>query len=406
MKLNFLYQFLIFFWNAKKIFTKPKKSEVLIYDRCNSEVLGEYIDLDKVQILDIRGESINLYVLFCTIIKLGVKNIRGCYAQMYAKIVKAKVVITFIDNSFSFYFLKNNNPNLKTIFVQNGLRAIAGDIFLKLETKKYKKEKYEVDLMLCFGQAIAKKYKKYIIGNSVVIGSFKNNMIKKLNSGNNNNILFISQFRQFQKKPMFLTYDKQEPVFWESFYSAEKFLLPLLYSFCIQNKFRLQICGAYSYEDQLNNELANIINKEKNFYYSIIGNSDWDFFPRQGTYSSYKKIDECNYVVSIDSTLGYESLARRNKTAIFSIRSFEGIEDDKIGLNFGWPKETSKVGPFWTCYRRKDDFFKIMNNLKNINNDDWFNSYKKYIEELMIFDQGNNKFLNLMKEYGIPLKKI
>ena len=47
-----------------------------------------------------------------------------------------------------------------------------------------------------------------------------------------------------------------------------------------------------------------------------------------------------------------------------------------------------------------------MNNLKNINNDDWFNSYKKYIEELMIFDQGNNKFLNLMKEYGIPLKKI
>ena len=99
---------------------------------------------------------------------------------MYAKIVKAKVVITFIDNSFSFYFLKNNNPNLKTIFVQNGLRAIAGDIFLKLETKKYKKEKYEVDLMLCFGQAIAKKYKKYIIGNSVVIGSFKNNMIKKL----------------------------------------------------------------------------------------------------------------------------------------------------------------------------------------------------------------------------------
>ena len=56
---------------------------------------------------------------------------------MYAKIVKAKIVITFIDNSFSFYLLKNNNPNLKTIFVQNGLRAIAGDIFLKLETKKY-----------------------------------------------------------------------------------------------------------------------------------------------------------------------------------------------------------------------------------------------------------------------------
>ena len=47
---------------------KQKKSEVLIYDRCNSEVLGQYIDLDKVQILDIRGESINIYVLFLTII--------------------------------------------------------------------------------------------------------------------------------------------------------------------------------------------------------------------------------------------------------------------------------------------------------------------------------------------------
>ena len=63
MKLNFLYQFLIFFWNAKKIFTKPKKSEVLIYDRCNSEVLGEYIDLDKVQILDI-GEKVLIYMSY------------------------------------------------------------------------------------------------------------------------------------------------------------------------------------------------------------------------------------------------------------------------------------------------------------------------------------------------------
>ena len=146
MKFSSIPRALTFFWHSKKIWRKPGKAKVLIYDRCGSEVLLTYIDPKSVEILDVRGESLNLYVLFKCLLnwKFSLTN----YIFQYLTCVKPSVALTFIDNDLSFYLLKNHQKDLTTVFVQNGLRGELGDVFGFLKKQTYFRNKYKVDYML------------------------------------------------------------------------------------------------------------------------------------------------------------------------------------------------------------------------------------------------------------------
>jgi surface carbohydrate biosynthesis protein len=127
----------------------------LIYDCAGSELFLTHLCKDHFEILDTRGESINMFVLFlCLFKRLNIT----VYETAYLKMVNPDVVLTFIDNNPSFYLLRKIKPEMTTIFVQNGLRSIMGDIFGQLMTaKESKKADYRVDYMLCFGSAVFQK---------------------------------------------------------------------------------------------------------------------------------------------------------------------------------------------------------------------------------------------------------
>lgn len=122
-------------WHARKVWSKPKQAKVLIYDRVGSEVLLLYIDSEKVEILDTRSESINLYVLLSTILS-GKFNMRD-YFDHFIKFVSPTFAITFIDNNSTFYRLKETAPDVTTIFVQNGTRSEICDIFGQIKKENY-----------------------------------------------------------------------------------------------------------------------------------------------------------------------------------------------------------------------------------------------------------------------------
>lgn len=185
---------LLFLWRVNKVWYRPKNVKTLIYDRSGSELFLTYLCKDHVEILDTRGESINIFILFRCLFKgLNITN----YEAAYIKFVNPDVAITFIDNNPKFYVLKNIKPNMVTVFVQNGQRAEVGDIFGQLEAaKERKKADYRVDYMLCFGSAVGQKYSDYISGNVKPIGSFINNMTRKIEAGSPpNSVLFLSQYR-------------------------------------------------------------------------------------------------------------------------------------------------------------------------------------------------------------------
>ncbi|MDI7158240.1 hypothetical protein QMM53_17170 [Leptospira santarosai] len=202
-----------------------------------------------------------------------------------------------------------------------------------------RKENYNVDYMLTFGSDIGEKYSQYVKGKFVPIGSFKNNIISKKNrkSLKNDVVVFISQYISPPKKngePFFLEPNGSK-YYWEQFYEAEYLLLPFLKEYCFNKNFSIKICGRSKTYD------AN----EFNFYKSFFEGLDWSMATYDTPTSSYELIDSANLIVFIDSTLGYEALARGIKTAAFPIRC-RSLKNESY--KFGWPGYFSDHGPFCT----------------------------------------------------------
>jgi len=392
MKLSIIPRFLVHFLHSKMIWRKPGKAKVLIYDRAGSDVFLTYLDDKSVEIFDIRGESLNLYVLFkCLLhLKLSTRN----YKFQYLTYVKPSVALTFIDNNPSFYQLKNIQKDLITVFVQNGLRGeLDNDVFSFLKRQTHLRNKYQVDYMLTFGNAVGQKYSKYIDGKILPIGSLKNNLYQSKTQISLKSLIFISEYKPPPKpesRPMSI--QDNQPIFWNQVYSAEQFLLPLLKKYCLQNKLELKICMRSS--DQTK--------EERNYFRYLLGNENWEPIEKLNLYSSYKNIAAAGFVVFVDSTLGYEALARGKKAAAFTLR---GKSLRSASRNFGWPADLPDNGPFWTNNADEREFERVMDYITTVSDEEWEQTRQRYVPELMKYDPGNTCFLKLMRELGVPLKR-
>ena len=97
-------------------------------------------------------------------------------------------------------------------------------------------------------------------------------------------------------------------------------------------------------------------------------------------------------MVTIDSTLGYEMLARGKKVAFF------GLRPDVYPLNtrnFLYP-EIRKKGKFWINTERLSEieFLEIISYLNSVKDNDWHEEHNYIKKNFISLDQGNNKFLN------------
>ena len=378
--------FLKIFILAPKIWQKPKKTDILIYDASGSELLLPYFKGRDVSILYTRGEFVNIFCLFCIIFnrEFWKGKCLSAYLKSYVKATSPILVVTYIDNSHAFYKISKAFPSTKTILVQNGVR----DNWLDLIANN---TNYHVDYMCVFGYYVGKYYNKHISGNIIPIGSFKNNEIEKVKKAKDtDNILFISQWlnKPKTKEPLYIDY-KGLPIYWEDFFETETSLLNFLGDWCFVNNKKLVICGREEVKDS----------SEYEFYIDKLSNSkfSWEFIPRKDHQNSYKLLDSAQIVVSIDSTLGYESISRGNKTAIFSIRG------SYIGNNFrkfGWPNVFPENGPFWTNSKARLGFHlaSIMDLLNKSNPEEWNKIYQPYAEKLMQHDPKNEIFRKLINK--------
>jgi len=354
---------------------RPKNSDILIFDYVGSENFTKYLKNYNYDILHTRGEKINLFVtLKCLLnFKINFEN----YVNEYIKISKPKIVITFIDNNYFFYNLKKLNPEIKTIFVQMGIRSHFVDIFGRKEILN-KKEYLAVDYMFTSNDIIGKKYNTFIKGKFVSIGYFKNN--KNLINSNfkKKEILYISTHRntELDKK----IYGKYT---WSDVIKNDEIFLKWLNHFCILHKIKINILSRY-------NKNKNESKKEKFYFDKFIGNYK---FISDG--NSYKIIDKYKYIVTNDSTLGIENLARGGLTAFICNRlNIYPFNTRK----FGWMEGFPKIGFFWTHRNNINEFSRVLNNIifgkkKKILKE--INYYQKKIVE---YDKDNKKFKFIIKK--------
>jgi len=364
------------------IFKAPAHSNILVYDSTNKEILIEILGNYDYHFFDVRGESVNLFCLLQSLFHRGTR--KEAYIDIYVKHVNPKVILTFIDNSISFYKIKSRHPLIHTVFLQNGLRSYYGDVFENLDkVPSAYLPLFQVDTMLVFGDFIGKKYNEYVSGNSISVGSPKNNIAPPLNGHikDNTTIALISQYCYEEVNISGRNYSPDE-----FFVKSDRFVINVLKDYLLSRNKRLIIVKRYPCE--------NSKSMLEDDYFKSMFDERLDFVHPTSPFTSYQATDSAYVSVTIDSTLGYESLARGNRAVFFSVRShFTGLH----GYEFAWPGSFPESGFCWSNIPDKRVCFNCLDFAFTASDREWDNAIKKLdLKNIMEYDPFNNKSQGLI----------
>lgn len=308
--------------------------------------------------------------------------------------VRPRLIVTFIDNSHQFYSIAARHPGVRTLFVQNGYRGYYGDVFENLSVAGPRTQAYAVDYMLTFGSRIGIEYKKQIRGEAMAMGSAKNNLFPRTVPKRAGTIAFISQYRDMAGMMLGEKFYTQQAFFEQ----ADRIVLGFLLQYASQSDRELFIvpCSGH-YKD-------GTLQKEQAYFNGLFGRN-FNFSEWRWLGSGYDATDSAEIVVSIDSTLAYESAARGNRTAFFSIRSvLLGIP----GLTYGWPEALHDEGAYWTNLPDTAAFSRVLAHLSSINDAQWLAELSSTgFADIMAYDPGNAVLRNVLADaLGTPGSRV
>ncbi len=339
-------------------------------------------------------ERLNVPVLLATIVR-GKKSMRE-YQNTYIRRVNPQLIITLIDNDLYFLTLKKSFPGITTIAIQNGIRANYASranqgFFSLLESA----DSPSCDYYCVFSHQVGKQLSQVLKTTPVITGSLKNNKYQS-NSVRVKpfSIAFVSQHppRAIPSSSEGIHFDNSFVPDCD-FYQADFLVANYLAGFCSARKFEFIICGKRNHD----------LGHEFSMFSKAIGDHQWTYAPRTRDFSTYETLDAADLIVSIDSTLGYEFLARGKRTAFLSVRGelISQLLGRKIDeLNFGWPANYEPHGPFWTNSPSESEFDRVMDYLITVDEVEWSREIAKYTEDLMVFDQGNTVLRDLLQRLG------
>ena len=371
-KYNFFLVFIKNILTFKSFVFQIKEKKFCIIENFLNPNLQNYLPKNKTAYISIY--EINIFILFKLIFKrknLFFQNFQNNYYLEAIKYYKCSAVFSMIDNNLQILQLKKFLPKVKFLVVQNGMRFKSDDYLRK-------KPKYQIDYYLTFNRYYSSILSQKIKSKFAHIGFIENNTYKIKKKFNKKKILYISEFdlnifkNKFNNKKL------------KNYFRPERKLLPIVHDFCKKNNYQLFIFPRTSSD------------LEKSFYFNILKGKKFIYLNRN-EHKSYNEIDSSMLVISMHSTLGYESLARGKKTAIFCGRTFF----DK-SRSFGWPKYNfNSKGFFWLNKIDEKKILKILENLSLMKNNIWLKKSKKYLNDICLYDYKNRKMRDIILKHFI-----
>ena len=115
------------------VFTRPKRAEILVFDNCGIDILLPIINGEKYEVLYVRRERFNVNLFLCVrwaIEWVVYKDLSYAYKVAFLKMVRPKVVLTFIDNSPSYWRMDKEfgSDSVTFISIANGRRPLLRDV--------------------------------------------------------------------------------------------------------------------------------------------------------------------------------------------------------------------------------------------------------------------------------------
>jgi surface carbohydrate biosynthesis protein len=393
--LQFLQRAFKYFRNTKRVWRRPPRASLLIIDRGTASPLDEMFAHHKPHIMEIRGESVNMLALFRALPKIHLGAV--AYLEAYIDFVKPKLILSRNgDSNIHLWSLKRRNRSrYKIALVQNGWRP---DNFGAIPVSKFEKNctkiRPSVDCAMIFGSAQADDQLAKYASLLIAVGSSKLNMIDfDLYPKTRMSIVFISEYRhqEFVKNP--------------DFYQVDAIVCKYLRDFAIKNSIKIHVAGVMPDHDR--------IKAEKKWFAEQLSGSNWQFYEWSKPESSYLLMNNADLVVTIDSTMGYESLALGKKTAILCCRRFQrsegreslfdlmsekissirDLQDFENGINnrFCASFRFAETGFFWTNIESPDEFERVLHNVFQASTAEFERISRPIRDQLMVHDYGNTK---------------
>ena len=369
----------LIFLKTKITFNRPPEKKILIYGISGS-FLKSYIAENDSIVLYNNFEEINIFVFLQSLLNFKNQKISTRYILTYILYVKPKIIISNIDNNLANYKLHKFFPNVKIIVIQNSRRIFTNDFGFNKKTQLNMLEKMNLkcDYFFYLSQRYLKEYQKFLNAKYIPSGSLKSNMFE-ITTKEGENIILISQFNLDRIKKN----DKDYLV-------AEKIVLKNLITFCKSNNKLLQIF------------LRLGTKKEKKYFNSLIDNNDFkiiNFVWKKKIEDKFKYLDNSKLIVCLDSTLGYEMIARKKRVLLLSFRDKFLKKDSFRYSHFGFSDEDiPKEGPFWlNRFRDESEIIQKINLIYNTPLNDLVKEYDRNKHGLFFSDSQNKKLQEILK---------
>ena len=345
----------------------PRKKKILVFDLNSEKILSKVLK-DDFNVLPARLEKVSLLILLYSLIinlkdTLRFRKIYFNYLKTFIKLSNPKYVITFIDNDKRFFEFKKYLNHIKFIAIQNGYRFFKNDLFELIENSKFI---LECDEYYCFGDQVKNYLTNKINANFYTIGSLKNNFCKISEGAKKLNICYISSYGISTN-----TFERQ--------------ILENLKKYYKNKKIKLEVLPRTNLQE------------EESFYKEILNDDNFILHKKSDDFcTSYKIIDSAMISITLNNTLGYENLARNNKTYFINVN--DRNLDCNSFLKFGYPEKFNKKGFFWTNKFDPKETIKEINYIYNLSNEEWKNQTDKIIKKIIIYDQGNYFLKNRLNQ--------
>jgi surface carbohydrate biosynthesis protein len=268
----------------------------VIFHAAGLETLSSIVDTNKCHVFDstyIEGADPRVFLFFFLYL-IKEKNIRTSFCLAVLKVIKPKLVLTWVDNSKLFHSLSQKYKSAKFLAIQNGNRLIDRDVNIYNSNMVIEElavfGDYEIELF---------KSRNLIIKKFHSIGSLRDSLYRDLNYLQKKikfDICFVSQIRP-----------NLAELFPEQVRGLE-ILANYLYRYVLTKNLTLCICMQ---TDSKTN--SNLYEYEKNWHKVRFGERAIICENHRGDYQGYKILDSAKVSVGLHSTMLRELAGRGGK---------------------------------------------------------------------------------------------
>ena len=345
-------------------FRKPPTKKILIFDKkTGTEALGNVFNPDLCHLIDIRLNSINIYVLMACILKNRTRSIYLRYLINYVECVNPVICFILQENNNIFYKIKEYYNN--AYFIAAQIAVVYGDYWGQYYSKE---EKYTCDYFVASSQESINFFKNYIDSNYLKFGLVRSNIYLSELSKEKSGVGYISVYREGISK---------------DYYKTELEVVKKIGGYCKNNEHQLKIGLASRRKDKLISS-----DEEISYFKSVLD----EFETSQ--LNSYEYLMGTEITICISSNLGLELLSRGLRVFFLDIRHYamDNSRKNYFSHHFG------DSGEFWDTGKDWKIVFEKITKIINLDDEGWNNVISKYRMPVEYFDKDNKKLKNLVNK--------